>query len=105
MKPRALLLLSLSVCCLSSVSFDRPVSHRSRAHAQASSSTTEVLDSARRIDWGQAGVTEGIPHRASGTCATLGPNATAADINTAIAACNSGVVSLEAGTYNLSSGI
>jgi hypothetical protein len=104
MRPRAVLLLSLSVCCLSAVSFDRPVSRASRPHPQASSST-DVLDPSRRIDWSQAGVPGGIPHRANGTCATLGPNATAADINSAIAACNSGVVHLDAGTYNLSGGI
>jgi hypothetical protein len=105
MKPRALLLLCLSVSCLSSISFDRPGSHMSRAHAQAVSTTTEVLDPGRRIDWSQAGVPGGIPHRASGTCATLGPAATAADINNAIAACNNGVVYLDAGTYNVSGGI
>ncbi len=105
MKPRALLLLSLSVCCLSSVSFDRPVSRTPRAHAQAASSTTEVLDQTRRIDWSQAGVPGGIPHRAGGTCAALGPDATSADINGAIAACAGGVVHLSAGTYNLSGGI
>ena len=42
-----------------------PTCHGS--HAQASSSTTEVLDPARRIDWSQAGVPGGIPHRATGT--------------------------------------
>ena len=105
MKPRALLLLSLSVRCLSSVSFDRPPSHMPRVHAQASSTTTDVLDPARRIDWSQAGVPGGIPDRATGTCATLGPDATASEINSALAACGSGVVYLDAGTYNLSAGI
>jgi hypothetical protein len=105
MNPRALLLVSLSVCCLSSLSFDRPVSRTPRAHAQAASSTTEVLDPARRIDWSRAGVPGGIPPRAGGTCATLGPDATAADINGAISACAGGVVQLNAGTYNLSGGI
>ena len=57
------------------------------------------------IDWSQAGVLGGIPNRASGTCATLDPSATAVDINNAIAACSDGVVYLNAGTYDLSSGI
>jgi hypothetical protein len=105
MKPRALLLLAFCVYSLSSVSFDRPVPRTSRAHAQASSSTTDVLDPTRRIDWSRAGVPSGIPHRATGTCATLGPDATASDINTAIAACSNGVVYLAAGTYTLSGGL
>jgi len=57
------------------------------------------------IDWSQAGVLGGIPNRASGTCAPLDPSATAVDINNAIAACSDGVVYLNAGTYDLSSGI
>ena len=81
------------------------MSRTPRAHAQAASSTTEVLDPARRVDWSEAGVPGGIPHRATGTCATLDPDATAADINAAIAACAGGVVYLNAGTYNLSAGI
>lgn len=47
----------------------------------------------------------GIPVRATGTCATLNPDATAAHINGAIAACSNGVVYLNTGTYTLSRGI
>src|SRR5438093_733446 len=64
-----------------------------------------VLSAARRIDWSQAGVVGGTPVRTT-ICATLSPGATAAQINSAIASCPSGqVVKLNAGTYNLSSGI
>src|SRR3989442_1463642 len=64
-----------------------------------------ILDTSRAIDWNQAGVIGGIPNRTS-ICATLNPGATAAQINSAIAACPSGqVVFLNAGTYNLSGAI
>ena len=64
-----------------------------------------ILDPSRAIDWSQAGVTAGIPDRTT-ICATLNPGATAAQINSAIANCPSGqVVKLNAGTYNLISGI
>jgi hypothetical protein len=64
-----------------------------------------VVDPVRRIDWSQAGIPGGIPHRTT-ACATLNPGATVDQINAAIAACPSGqVVSLSAGTYNLASGI
>ena len=63
-----------------------------------------IIDAGRRIDWSQAGISEGIPPRTT-ICATLGPAATAAQINSAIAACSGGVVSLAAGTYTLSAGI
>lgn len=64
-----------------------------------------LIDASRRIDWTKAGVTGSIPSRTA-ICATLNPGATAAQINTAIAACGSGqVVFLNAGTYNLSAGI
>src|SRR5437870_8184115 len=64
-----------------------------------------VLDPSRAIDWSQAGVIGGIPNRTS-ICATLNSGATAAQINSAIAACPSGqVVFLNAGIYNLSAGI
>src|SRR6266550_3001396 len=70
-------------------------------HSQAQT----VLDPSRRIDWSQAGVALGIPNRTT-ICATLNPGATAAQINSAIASCPSGqVVKLNAGVYNLSSGI
>ena len=63
------------------------------------------IAASRRIDWSQAGVSGGIPNRTT-ICATLSPGATAAQINSAIAACPSGqVVKLNAGTYSLSSGI
>jgi hypothetical protein len=66
-------------------------------------STGGLIDPSRKIDWSLAGVTGGIPSRTT-ICATLNPGATAAQINSAIAACPSGqVVKLNAGTYNLSS--
>jgi hypothetical protein len=64
-----------------------------------------IIGADRRIDWSQAGVRDGIPARATGSCATLSPGATAAQINSAIAACSDGVVHLNAGTYNLLTGI
>jgi len=64
-----------------------------------------ILAPSRMIDWAQAGVVGGIPNRTS-ICATLSPGASASQINSAIASCPSDqVVSLNAGTYNLSSGI
>src|SRR3989442_10135875 len=64
-----------------------------------------ILDTSRAIDWNQAGVIGGIPNRTS-ICATLNPGATAAQINSAIASCPSGqVVFLNAGTYNLNTGL
>src|SRR2546427_1819091 len=64
-----------------------------------------VVSSSRSIGWSQAGVVGGIPRRTI-VCATIGAGATAATINTAIAACPSGrVVQLSSGIYNLSSGI
>lgn len=73
------------------------------AHAAAQSGT--LIDPSRSIDWSNAGVTGGIPNRTT-LCATLNPGATAAQINSAIANCPAGqVVYLNAGTYNLSSGI
>jgi polygalacturonase len=63
-----------------------------------------IIDASRRVDWSQAGISEGIPPRTT-ICATLGPAATAAQINSAIAACTGGVVYLGAGTYTLSAGI
>src|SRR5712691_4477975 len=63
-----------------------------------------VLDPARAIDWTKAGAGT-IPNRTT-ICSTLTSSATAAQINSAIAACPSGqVVFLNAGTYNISGGI
>src|SRR6516164_9657575 len=59
----------------------------------------------RRIDWSGAGVVGGIPTRTT-ACSTLSAGVTVAQINSAIANCPSGqVVFLNAGTYNLGSGI
>ena len=63
-----------------------------------------IISAARRIDWTQAGIAGGVPNRAT-ICATLNPGATFTQINSAIAACNNGVVFLNAGTYNLAGGI
>jgi hypothetical protein len=64
-----------------------------------------VIAGSRSIDWRNAGVTGGIPARST-VCTTLSPGATAAQINSAIAACPNGqVVFLAAGTYTLSTGI
>jgi MYXO-CTERM domain-containing protein len=64
-----------------------------------------VVDAGRRIDWSQVGIAGGVPARST-TCSTLSPGATVDQINAAIAACPSGqVVYLNAGTYNLASGI
>src|SRR5688572_19219498 len=63
-----------------------------------------VLDEDRKIDWVRAGIPGGIPDRKT-VCATLNPDATAAQINSAIAQCGGGVVQLNTGIYNLSSGI
>lgn len=61
-----------------------------------------ILDPSRAIDWTRAGVVGGIPNRTT-VCATLNPGTTAAQINAAIQACPAGqVVTLNAGTYNLS---
>src|SRR5205809_2033485 len=85
---RVLLLCSLLVLCLSTP-----------AHAQLWSG---IIDPSRAVDWSQAGIPGGIPNRTT-ICATLNPGATAAQINSALAACPSGqVVFLNAGTYNLS---
>ncbi len=64
-----------------------------------------IIDPSRAIDWSNVGIPGGIPNRTT-ICATLNPGATATQINSAIASCPSGqVVYLNAGTYNLSSGI
>ena len=72
--------------------------------AQAEPLAAGILDPSRRIDWSQAGVVGVIPNRTT-ICATLNPATTAAQINSAIANCTNGVVYLNAGTYNLNSGI
>jgi hypothetical protein len=64
-----------------------------------------VVDPSRAVDWSRAGIPGGVPARAT-VCATLSAGATAAQINSAIASCGSGqVVKLNAGTYNLTTGI
>jgi hypothetical protein len=64
-----------------------------------------IISPARSIDWSQAGIPEGIPNRTT-ICSTLNPGASVSQINSAIASCPSGqVVFLNAGTYNLTSGI
>src|SRR5438132_11014855 len=64
-----------------------------------------ILSPSRAIDWTNVGIPGGIPNRTT-ICATLNPGATASQINSAIASCPSGqVLFLNAGTYNLSSGI
>src|SRR5262249_59966409 len=64
-----------------------------------------IIAPSRAIDWTTAGVVGGIPTRTQ-ICSTLSPGATAPDINSAIANCPAGqVVFLNAGTYNLTSGI
>jgi hypothetical protein len=64
-----------------------------------------IISTSRSIDWSQAGIPGGIPNRTV-HCAVLNPGATAAQINSAIAACPSGqVVFLNAGVYTLADGI
>ena len=63
------------------------------------------IDPGRRAEWSQVGIPGGIPSRTT-VCATLNPGASASQINSAIANCPSGqVIFLNAGTYNLSSGL
>jgi len=64
-----------------------------------------IVSAARAIDWSTAGAEGGIVERTI-VYQTLGPGATADQINAAIAACPDGqAVLLTAGTYNLSGGI
>ncbi len=71
-------------------------------HAQ---NANGLISSVRSVDWSQVGIAGGIPNRTT-VCATLSAGATVAQINSAIASCPAGgVVSLSAGTYNLTSGI
>jgi len=68
-------------------------------------SASGIIAPSRMMNWSHAGVQGGIQDRTS-VCATLSPGASVSQINSAIASCPSGqVVSLKAGTYNLSSGI
>ncbi len=68
-------------------------------------SASGIIAPSRMANWSNAGVQGGIPNRTS-ICTTLSPGATASQINSAIASCaGGGVVYLNAGTYNLSSGI
>jgi PKD repeat protein len=63
-------------------------------------STSDVIPQDRLYDWTYAGIPGGIPARAT-IYTTLSSGATAAQINSAIAACPSGqVVYLSAGTYS-----
>lgn len=74
------------------------------AHSYAQNASG-IVNSSRVIDWSKAGIPGGTP-TSTAICTTLNPGATAAQINSAIAACPSGqVVFLSAGTYNLTSGI
>src|SRR5258708_35839116 len=66
---------------------------------------TGIIDPSRAVDWSTSGIPGGIPIRTT-ICSTLNPGATAAQINSSIASCPSNqVVFLNAGTYNLSSGL
>src|SRR5262245_6326366 len=64
-----------------------------------------ILSPARTTTWANPGAAGGMAHRTT-LCATLHPGASAAQINSALAACPSGqVVFLTAGTYTLSAGL
>ena len=94
MRRKKLLLFSLILLCLSSP-----------AHAQLWSG---IIDPSRAIDWAanKPGVVGGIPNRTT-ICSTIAPyTGDASTINNAIASCPSGqAVFLQAGTFNLSTGI
>ena len=62
--------------------------------------SAEPIPQTRRTDWTYTGVPGGIPNRTT-ICATFNAGATAAAINSAISACNNGVVKLNAGIYNV----
>jgi len=102
MKRKATLLICL-LSCLSGYSPGPPIT-RAPIHAEGGA-PGDLIDAGRRIDWSRAGIPGGIPSRLPGTCATLDATATAADINAAILGCRDGVVFLNPGTYNLSSGL
>jgi len=64
-----------------------------------------IISPNRAVDWSNAGIPGGIPPRTT-ICATLNPGATASQISNAISSCPAGqAVFLNAGTYNLSTGI
>ena len=64
-----------------------------------------IIDPSRATDWSNAGIPGGIPNRTK-ICATLNPEGTLAQINSAIASCPANqVVYLNAGTYTIASGI
>src|ERR1700675_1094425 len=74
--------------------------HTTKSHAQA---WAGIIEPSRAVDWSSAGTS--IPTRTT-ICATLNPGASSSQINAAIASCPANqVVSLNAGTYNLSGGI
>ena len=74
------------------------------ALASAQTIVDSLSAAGRTIDWSRAGVSGGIPNRTA-VCASFAPGASAAAINSAIAACHNGVVALGAGTYVLASGL
>lgn len=77
------------------------------ATASGSVPATNPIAPSREIDWSTTnpGVVGGIPSRST-VCSSLTSSASAATINAAIAACPANqVVSLAAGTYNLTSGL
>jgi hypothetical protein len=68
-------------------------------------SGNSILAPDRKIDWSQAGVKNGIPHRTT-ICATFSQGASVSQINDAIASCPANqVIYLNAGTYQLAGGI
>jgi len=76
------------------------------ALAQPMNAQQTIVASTRSVDWRNAGLPGDAPPPRATICATLNPGATAAQINSAIAACPSGqTVKLNAGTYNLAGGI
>src|ERR1041384_1126539 len=65
-----------------------------------------IVAASRSVDWRQAGLPGDTPPARNTICSTLNGGATAAQINSAIAACPAGqTVKLNAGTYNLTGGI
>ena len=83
---------SFSCLCLAVVFAVGPSSLRLRLPRSGG-----IIDPLRATDWSHPGVAGGIVNRTT-ICQTLNPGATAANINSAIAACNNGVVFLSAGT-------
>ncbi|MGB8328231.1 MAG: hypothetical protein WCE48_11715 [Steroidobacteraceae bacterium] len=64
-----------------------------------------IIPDSRSVAWSEAGVKGGIVARST-ECATLASSSTAAQINSAIAACPAGqVVRLGSGTFNLNTGL